>query len=151
HQRPPDPDHPFNWPRFEFESAAAKRYWTGQLLTEFADFQIVLVSEDGLQAVASGHSIPFCWDGNPEALPEGWDDVLERGFEDRLAGRSPTHVSGLAIAISPEAQSQRLSLPMIDALKRNTRNLGFPHIIGPLRPMLKSLYPLAPIDEYVRW
>jgi hypothetical protein len=151
HQRPADAEHPFAWPRFEFESAAARRYWTDRLLTEFPNFQVVLLSDDETRAVASGHSIPFSWDGDPNELPEGWDDVLDRGFADKRAGRPLTHVSGLAIVISPEAQSKRLSLPMIDAVKQNARNLGFPNIVGPLRPMLKSRYPLATIDDYIRW
>jgi hypothetical protein len=36
-------------------------------------------------------------------------------------------------------------------MKENARTYGLVNMVAPVRPMLKAIYPLAPIDAYVAW
>lgn len=40
---------------------------------------------------------------------------------------------------------------MIAVMRPIALSLGFSHLIAPVRPSLKSRYPLIPIEEYTQW
>jgi hypothetical protein len=137
----------FGWPRFEFESEAARCHWR-RIINAFPAFQLAMI-DDRDQVVATGHSIPFRWDGTVEGLPAGWDEVLSMGFAQR--GERVDAISALAITVAPEQQSNGYSVVLLRAMKDNALRQGIHQMVAPVRPMLKSRYPLTPIDEYVTW
>lgn len=128
-----------------------QRYWP-LLPSAFPDYQFCMVEHTTGRAVARGHSLPVVYDDPWSSLPdEGFDWVLEKGFLDRDAGQIPTVLSALYIVISDTFRGKNLSTLMLDAMRQIGRDKGLTHLIVPLRPSVKSLYPLIDIDEYCRW
>jgi GNAT superfamily N-acetyltransferase len=141
--------HESSWPRFIQEDPTAKKYW-GSLFSTFSEYQYLLCNEDDV-LVAAGHAIPFVWDGTVADLPDGWDIALERGFQDFERGRLVNALCGLSIVLSPQAQGQGLSKPMVNAMKDLAVSDGFSALVIPVRPSRKSEYPETPIQEYLSW
>ena len=141
--------HSESWPEFILNDPIAIRYW-GSLFSTFADFQYVLCDEHG-KALAAGHTIPLAWDSAREKLPTGWDAALEQGFRDYEQGLPPTVLCGLSIVIAPGVQGQGLSELMARAMKTMAVQHKLRDLIIPLRPSLKSRYPLIPMQEYIQW
>ena len=141
--------HSESWPEFILNDPTAIRYW-GSLFATFADFQYVLCDEGGA-ALAAGHTIPFTWDGTAEGLPAGWDAVLEQGFYDYEQSRAPTALCGLSIVIAPGLQGKGLSESMARTMKEMAAQHGLRDLVIPLRPSLKSRYPLISMQEYMQW
>jgi GNAT superfamily N-acetyltransferase len=127
----------------------ASRYWN-RLFTELSEYQTVFVDEQGA-VIAGGMTIPFFWDGDPTTLPEGWDAILERGFEQLDAGIAPSAMSALSAVIRPGHQGQGISTEILKAMRRIGVERGFQSMVAPVRPTLKSLYPLIPIEQYALW
>jgi GNAT superfamily N-acetyltransferase len=133
------------FPEYMHHNQSGTRYWR-RLYEEFPDFQLALL--DGEELVAELHSLPAAWDGSLEDLPPGWDDVFPRAFE---SGREPDALFALAISVVPERQGTRLSSRMIDAMREAGRTAGLRELAAPVRPTLKALYPLIPIERYIEW
>ena len=138
-------------PKFLDHDEAIVQYWA--LLDEtFPDNQFCLVDEGTGMAAGIGRSIPSSFDGDWTDLPaEGLDWVLEKGFADQAAGRTPKLVSALYIEIAKTHRSQHLSAQMLAAMGDIARLQGFRHLIAPIRPSLKSRYPLIDIETYLDW
>lgn len=144
--------HDFNptvWPEFMLEDDVAGRYWNS-IFTIFPEFQIALIDRND-KVVATGNSIPIAWDGTLNTLPAGWDAVLEQGIRDQELKRVPTALVALSTAVAPIQQGQGLSSMVIGAMKSIAADHGFDDLIAPVRPTLKSLYPLTPMESYVQW
>ncbi len=135
------------WP--EFMLHAATRYWDS-LYTTFADFQVLLCDPTDT-VLAFGHTVPFIWDGTPEDLPDEIDDLMERAMEAHRYQRIPVALSALAALVSPEHQGKGLSYEVLRAMRSLAARHGIESLVAPVRPTLKSLYPLTPIERYARW
>jgi GNAT superfamily N-acetyltransferase len=133
------------FPEFLHYNDAGGKYWD-RLYTDFPDFQLALL-EDG-ELVAELHSVPTAWDGGDADLPSGWDEAFARAFE---AGRTADVLCALAISVRPDRQGRRLSSRMIEAMREAARAHGLRELIAPVRPTLKSAYPLTPIERYMHW
>ena len=126
-------------------------HWS-HLAEIFPDYQFCLIEKTSGIAVARGHSIPVAFDGEWSSLPdEGLDWVLEKSFLDDADGRRPTVVSALYIVVSDQYRGRGLSSSMLAAMRQIGREQGFRHLIAPVRPSMKSHYPLIAMDEYCRW
>ncbi|MGH7325773.1 MAG: GNAT family N-acetyltransferase [Candidatus Rokuibacteriota bacterium] len=139
------------WPRFlrQRDELGVGRHWP-RLFTTFKDFQLLVC--DGADRVAAvGHTVPFVWDEMPSGLPETMAGILERALEAREAGRRPTALSALAAVTEPERRGQGLSSEIIKAMAALARQHGLGALVAPVRPTLKSRYPLTPMERYVRW
>lgn len=137
------------WPRFMQHDPVADAYWPA--LTEyFAEVQLALCDESG-RVIAAAHTIPVQWDGTLAGLPAGWDAVLEKGVQGRWQGVVPTTLSALAVVIAPELRGKGLSEMMVRAMKELAAIYGWDALIAPVRPTQKSLYPLTPMERYIRW
>lgn len=136
-------------PEFLEHDRSVVQYWP--LLNEtFPGNQFCLMGEG--MAAGFGRSIPLSFDGDWTELPaEGLDWVLEKGFADRAAGRAPNLMSALYIEIAETHRGRHLSGQMLAAMREIARAQGFPYLIAPLRPSLKSRYPLIDIETYLGW
>ncbi|WP_456274727.1 GNAT family N-acetyltransferase [Bacillus sp. AK031] len=141
--------HSIGWVKFMREDPIGVKNW-GKLLTYFPEFQFLLLNED-LKPVACGNSIPFKWDGNEKSLPTGWDGVLEKGIGDFENNVPSNSVSALAIVIHPEYRGQGLSDIMVREMKGLVTKNKLDKMVAPVRPSLKSKYPLIPMEEYIMW
>ncbi len=138
-----------SWPEFMRHDQVADEYFL-YLEQLFPQFQFFLLEEGG-KVIAAGNVIPFYWDGTPEGLPSGWDDVLIRGVEEHHRGRKPNAASALSIAIDPAFRGQGISQRMVATMKALVKEQKIEQMVAPVRPSLKHKYPLTPINRYVDW
>lgn len=128
--------------------AVCGRYWPA-LTEDFPEFQLLL--RDGhARVVAGGYTIPFVWNGRPATLPSGVDGALVRGVRERRRGRRPDTLSALLAVVDPRLQRRGLSQEVIRAMG-TVRRHGLRALVAPVRPTLKHRYPLASMDDYMRW
>src|SRR5215210_3797979 len=137
------------WPRFMMQSASADRAWP-YLYDAFIGFQVALSDEEG-HLEAFGNSVPLVWDGRVESLPEGWDAATNQAVDDYEAGRTPTALSAYQIIVSPKYQGKGHSTIVLNALRSIAKEHGLHSVIACVRPTLKALYPLTPIEQYAHW
>src|SRR5699024_10562682 len=114
----------------------------------FPEFQYVLLNEEQ-QAIACGNAISFNWCGNEANLPEGWDNVLEKGMVDLQNNIQPNTLSALAIIVHPDYRGMGLSKIMIKKMKNIAKVHDLKNMIAPVRPSLKSMYPLIAMKDYL--
>ena len=137
------------WPEFMMHDPVANKYWSS-LFEFFPEFQISLVINDEIIGIAN--SIPFHWNKAINELPdEGWDWVLKKGVEDYKRGIKPNALNGLQIAVKKNFQGKGFSTLIVNELIRISRINNFSFLAIPVRPSLKSKYPLTSIDEYITW
>ena len=133
------------WPEFLHHNAMGSRYWA-RLYAEHPAFQLALL--DGDELVGELHSLPLAWTGELDDLPAGWDEAFERAFG---SGRVPDSLCAVAIAVRPDRQGSGVGSAALDAMREAGRADGLRDLIAPVRPTLKSRYPLIPIERYLRW
>lgn len=138
------------WPEFALASVSPADHLWERLEDSFADFQVMLIDPHGRIAAAL-NSAPFTWDGTIEGLPDGWDEQFERSVDDHDRGRVPTTLGALQIVVAADRQGERLSGLMVETMKALARARGFRTLVACVRPTLKELYPLVPIERYARW
>ncbi len=134
------------WPRFMLESPISYDRW--HLLYErFGTFQFWLVDEATDEVVAEGNSLPTRLD--LAHLPDrGWEHVIEHATSGE---EEPTLVSAIQVLIDRKRHGGGLSATMLGEMRRIAKTAGFGDLVAPVRPTLKTLYPLTPMDAYVRW
>jgi GNAT superfamily N-acetyltransferase len=129
------------FPEYMNHNAMGWKYW-GRLYEDFPAFQLVL--EDGGELAAEVHALPVNVDSE---LPAGWDEAFERGME-----RGDGNVLCLlAIAVQPDRRGGGIAATLIAAARRAAADEGLTAVIAPVRPTLKSSYPLIPIEQYSEW
>jgi GNAT superfamily N-acetyltransferase len=138
------------WPEFMLHDSVANRLWP-DLYRAFPDYQFALLDAAG-EVAAVGNSILLAWDGDLANLPdEGWDWVTQQGITDHEAGRAPTLVSALQIKIARAYQGHGVSHETLRAMRSLAAQAGFTTLVAPVRPSLKSRYPLTPMERYIQW
>ena len=148
--RPRFPEfHRVAWPRFVHEGNGAGPLWSN-IFTDFADFQFGLFDGGGA-LVAVGNSIPLICDGSMADLPPDLPEILERGVAVKRDGRRPTALSALAAIVDPAHRARGISRRVIEAMGQIARSRGLKTLVAPVRPSLKQLYPLTPMERYVTW
>ncbi len=138
---------PAVWPEFMLHDAVSARYWR-RLFADFARFQLALCDENE-HVLGAASTVPIAWDGEKGGLPAGWDAALEAGFRDPDEGRTPTVLCGLSVSIARTHQGQGLSNLMIRSMKSLAGAEGYAGMIAPVRPTLKSTYPLISMESYI--
>lgn len=138
-------------PIFLDHDMVVEQYWP-LLASTFPDYQFCLVEQTSGRAIARGNSIPVAFCDSWSSLPsEGLDWVLTKGFQDHAAGTSPTVLGALYIVASDAFRGRQLSVRMLGAMRQIGCEKGFDHLIVPLRPTLKSRYPLIEMTDYSHW
>ena len=95
-------------------------------------------------------AVPAWWDGEAASLPNGGlDAVVEARFAEGTP--EPTALCALQILIAPECRGEGLSSRMIRRMAEIGRDHGLDTLIAPVRPTLKHLYPLTPMERYIGW
>jgi hypothetical protein len=128
--------------------AVVNRHWE-RLYEYFPGFQIVVC--EGEEVVAAGHTIPVSWDGTVGGLPAGLDSVLETAVRDAELGHAPTAVSALLALVPGSSRGRGLSRVVLEGMKKVAAERGLVALIAPVRPTLKHLYPLTPMERYALW
>jgi GNAT superfamily N-acetyltransferase len=138
------------WPEFMHHDPVAHRHW-GDLFERFPGYQFALFGPSG-ESVAVGLSVPLTYDPRREGYPdEGWDWAIARGVADGAAGRRPSIQCGLMVVVPEAHRGRGVSAQAIRAMQDIGIRRGLREMIVPVRPTLKSSYPLTPVDRYVQW
>ena len=101
--------------------------------------------------VAVGHTIPFVWDGSPDTLPPTMAGLMDRGVRARQNRETPNALSALAALVTPSHQRSGLSAEILHSMRSLAEERGMHSLVAPVRPTLKSAYPLTPFERYVAW
>lgn len=137
------------WPLFMLFDEVAVEYYP-QIVEVFPQFQFCITNEEGT-VIACCNAVPFYWDGTEEGLPAGWDHVFVKSIEDYRQGIQPNAVSALAIVIHPDYRGKGISSLMVRELKERVKSFSITQLIAPVRPSVKTKYPLTPIEQYIKW
>ncbi|WP_170105077.1 GNAT family N-acetyltransferase [Desmospora activa] len=122
-------------------------YWTKEeLFTVFASYQFVLFQ--GEQIAATGNAVPIFWDGTKEGLPDGYDGALRRAFEE---DRKPNTLCAISVVVAPSFRGKGVSSIVLQYMRENAIRHGHDRLIVPVRPNKKHLYPLIPMEDYIKW
>jgi GNAT superfamily N-acetyltransferase len=139
------------WPPFMRQDPVSDFYYD-VVATVYADHALVAFEPDRPDvAVARAFAVPFAFgpETDRNTLPDsGWDAAIAWGWFDHVIGRAATHVSALEISISPDRRGEGLAGVMLEALRDNTRRLGFSDLFAPVRPTGKPQEPRTPMSEY---
>jgi GNAT superfamily N-acetyltransferase len=138
------------WKPFMLEDNLAGDYWSPYKRI-YGDDQYLIV-DDSHTILARVENISLFWDDDWNNLPaRGWDWALQTGVEQHKVGIAPNIMCAISIAIAPHAQGKGLSRVAIHLMRQRAKEKGFSHLIAPVRPSQKSLYPLMPMQNYIRW
>ena len=117
------------------------------LYERFGGFQFWLVDEASDEILAEGNSLPVRLD--LADLPDrGWEYVVEHATSGE---EEPTLVSAIQVLVDRTKHGGGLSAIMLGEMRRLAQLAGFADLVAPVRPTLKSRYPLTPSDVYASW
>ena len=137
------------WPEFMQHDQIVNKYWH-LLYTDFLDFQFAFIYKD--ETVGIGNSIPLNWQRSLKELPDsGLDWAIEKASTDFKYGSNTNLLIGLQILINKKYQGRGISFDMLQIMKNIARANGIDNVALPVRPTLKSKYPLIQIDDYISW
>lgn len=135
------------WPEFMQHDKIVEKYWT-DLYNAFLHMQFALFDQEILVGV--GNSVCLNWAGAFSDLPDtGLDWAMQKAHQDHLEGLSPNLQVGVQILINPDYRSQGISYKMLGIMKDIARANGIKNIALPVRPNLKSAYPMMDMEEYI--
>ncbi len=135
------------WPEFLLHGDVAG--WRS-LFDVFADFQILFFDQKNV-LVAVGHTVPITWDGSNQDLPENISAIIQRALRNKRERVACNALTALAAMVGKQYRGTGLSRNIIKAMIELGAHNGLGYLLAPLRPSLKSMYPLIPFDHYVKW
>jgi len=137
------------WPEFMQHDSTVNKYWQC-LYTHFLKFQFVFL--DDKTTVGIGNMVAVNWQGSYSDLPgTGLDWAMKEAVSNFRAGLKPNLLVGVQILINPEYQNLGISREMLNVMKDMAEADEIEHLVVPVRPVLKSKYPLIPIENYINW
>jgi hypothetical protein len=101
--------------------------------------------------ISVGHTVPFVWNSTPDALPLTMAGLMERAISAHRDRSTPNALSALAALVSAFHQRRGLSAEILRAMRSLAEERGMHSLVAPVRPTLKSSYPLTPFERYVGW
>ena len=137
------------FPTFITSDQLAKQY-IGRVQDYFPHLNIVLLDESDF-LVAGGWGVPLIWNGETDRLPHGYSESLKRAVENQEANESPNTFVICGGIVRPDLKGQGLSTVLIQTLRDLALASNLGQVICPVRPTLKSRYPLTSIEKYMKW
>lgn len=136
------------WPEFIFHDPLSAQY-EPRAETYFPQYDVLLL--DDSEVVAGGWGVPVHWPGTIAALPAGYDGALVSAVTGHENAVRPDTLSVMAAAVKPDRQGTGLAGQVLTALRERAIAAGLERMIAPVRPALKSRYPLTPMDQFAGW
>ncbi len=138
-----------NWPEFIFHDPVARQYLS-RIEAFFSYYDILLL--DAGEVVAGGWGVPLRFDGTTAGLPEGgYDGALIASVVGHEASVVPDALCIMAVAVRADRQGAGLAGQALSALRERATAAGLERVIAPVRPSLKTRYPLTPMENFARW
>jgi len=140
--------HP-TWPQFLFHDQVTPQYIAR--VEEYFPYYDVILLEEG-RVAAGAWAVPLRWNGQVSGLPD-------RGYEGALINSVTGHENGepadtlciMAAVVRADRQGAGLAGQALTALRERAVGTGLRHVIAPVRPALKSKYPIASMESFARW
>jgi hypothetical protein len=136
------------WPEFIFHDPISNAN-TEKVGAYFPEWDLWVVDEG--RVMAGAWAVPLCWNGTRESLPDGYDDALLRSVDAHESGRPSDTLCIMAAAVAEDASRRGLAGTALLALRDRAAKVGLDKVICPVRPTLKSLYPLVPMVRFQGW
>lgn len=136
------------WPEFIFHDRVSSELME-QAGRRFPQFDVRIL--DGGQVVAGGWGVALQWNAQTAALPAGYDDALISAVAGHEKGAWPDTLCVMAAAVRQDRQGAGLGGEVLTALRARATAAGLERMIAPVRPVLKSRYPLTPMTSYAGW
>lgn len=136
------------WPEFIFHDPVAAEH-IDRVETYFPRYDLLIL--DGGEVVAAGWGVPLRWDGTPGGLPEGYDGALVSAVTGHEGEVPPDTLCIMAAAVRPGRRGGGLAAKTLTELRGRAAAAGLERVIAPVRPTLKSRYPLTPMATFARW
>ncbi len=137
------------WPEFMHHDPVAKKNLP-LLFEYFPEFQFSLEVDGDI--IGTGNSVPYFWDKPFSQLSDsGWDWVIKKAVADYERGVESNTLNGLQIAISEKYQGQGISYIILKEMLALAAQNGYRYLTIPVRPSLKSQYPLISMENYMNW
>jgi len=137
------------WPEFIFHDEGVKPF-RERRLEYFRDWEFYFVDETR-RLIAGCWGVLLAWDGTVEDLPGGFTDSLARSVTEYEENVVPNTFVLMAAAVRSDEQGQGHAGRVITAVRDRAVASGLGHVIAPVRPTLKSRYPLTPIETFMTW
>ena len=138
------------FPEFMLHDSIWNEHWP-LVIAAFADLQLYLVDETTGELAGVFNSVPVFWDGTTEGLPHSEHEVLARSLRHRREGRAVTTLCGIQVAVADSHSGKGVAVRALEEGHRLCRDHGLSHLIAPIRPTVKHLYPTIPFEEYIDW
>lgn len=138
------------WPHFMLYRTSLARC-RDVLFGELGSWQLLLYDDDIGELYGTVYTVPLHWDGNDSGLPAGWDAAIEQAVRERSEQEPPNTLCALSVTVAPSRQGAGLSTTLLESAKACARDAGFNELIVPVRPTMKSRYPLTPMERYAQW
>jgi GNAT superfamily N-acetyltransferase len=120
-----------------------------RLLTDFSKFVLVAVTDNPIEPLGYAAAIPFVGPDDLLDLPDGgYDEVFTLAVQDFDAGRTPTMLAALAIAVMPKHRGSGVSESLARALCKLARSHRFLYLVVPVRPAHKAAEPFKSMEQY---
>ena len=136
------------WPEFMHHDRVCNENWSA-MRARFAHLQIVLFDADANRPIGRGQTMPVRWDGTLDGLPGGIDDATLQAVA--LADGEADTLCAMVATVEPTMRGRGLSGLVIDGMRQAARAAGLKALIAPVRPTVKTSYPLTPMARYVEW
>ncbi len=136
------------WPEFIFHDPVASEH-ISRVETYFPQFDVLLL--DNGQVVAGGWGVPLRWDGTTGTLPDGYDGALVSAVTGHENSVQADTLCIMAAAVKADRQGGGLAGKALTALRERAVAAGLKRVIAPVRPALKSQYPLTAMENFARW
>ena len=140
-----------SWPEFMLNDPIADLCWE-YLYSSFPEYQFALQDTQTGKVAAVGNSVALNWNEDVSDLPDGgWDWAFQQSVSDYQNGLRANTQCAIQIMIHPDYRGQGLSSMLVQKMRNIGQEKGFQRLIAPVRPNLKSMYPLIEIDQYIHW
>lgn len=140
-----------SWPEFMTHDPIANKNWAA-LYSKFPEYQFTFRDKKNDDLVAIANTIPLSYNDSFENFPEaGWDYILQKGVDDYNNNITPNIMSALQIVVTEKYLGKGISSLVLQEMRSIAANKKHPYLIAPVRPNLKPLYPITPIEDYITW
>jgi GNAT superfamily N-acetyltransferase len=136
------------WPEFIFHDPVSNAH-IERVEAYFPRYDILLLA-DG-EVAAGGWGVPIAWNGTVAALPDGYDGAMVRAVEGHENSVEPDTLCVMAAAVKRGHQGTGRAGQVLTALRERAAGDGLLRVIAPVRPTLKTRYPLTPMSQFARW
>ncbi|HET7016272.1 MAG TPA: hypothetical protein VFI65_20285 [Streptosporangiaceae bacterium] len=137
------------WPEFIFHDPVSAQYL--DRVEDYFPYYDVMLLDQG-HVVAGAWAVPLCWNGQTGSLPDrGYDGALISSVTGHENGEPADTLCIMAAAVRADRQGTGLAGQALTALRERASGTGLRHVIAPVRPALKSRYPITPMDSFAHW